>query len=148
MKARTVILVGILLSICLIALRTIPGTAAPAPDADRQPRKTLETLKKKLPQVVTGVVKSDAWFLGSNECKVKLVRRIAADEAKIILVLEGNDGDGKHLVRDDDYLVIHLRYFDGAWTTIRFEGSFHPDHVYIKRAAHALMLAIDQLGEK
>jgi len=101
---------------------------------------TLEALKKELPQAVA------RW--GGADTKVKLVRRFAKDEAKIVLVKEDHDDKGKRLPDNDAYMIIYLRYFEGTWTSTRFEASWLYDNDEGKRMTYAIMLAIDQIGEK
>lgn len=145
MNRRSLVRKGIILCVGLIALTILPGAAAPVPDAARQRQETFETLKKKLPEAVSDVVKSDSWHI-CGDAKVRLIRRIAADEAKVTVVSEVTR-DGRRWPSSDEYLTIYLRYFDGVWTTTRFDASCSTDSL-VTKTAHALMLAIDQIGEK
>jgi hypothetical protein len=145
MNPRSLVRKGIVLCVGLIALTTLPGAAAPIPDAARQRLETFETLKKKLPQVVSRLANSDSWLLG-GDVKVRLIRRIAADEAKVTVVSEVTN-NGKRWPSQDEYLTLYLHYFDGAWTTTRFEGS-SSEKDFVNKTAYALMLGIDQIGER
>jgi len=80
-----------------------------------------------------------------REARVELVRRVAADRAKVVIVFKGLDGMGKPDPLYDDIVTIYLRYFDGAWTTTRYDSSWTPT-VYGNKAVRFLMLAIDKSG--
>jgi hypothetical protein len=53
--------------------------------------------------------KSGRWGRKS-EAAVQLVRRVAADEAKLVIVFKGLDGMGKPEPLFDDIVTIYLRY--------------------------------------
>ena len=76
---------------------------------------------------------------------MQLVRRVAADGAKLVDVFKGLDGMGKPDPLYDDVVTIYLRYYDGAWTTTRYDSSWTPT-VYGNKAVRFLMLAIDKSG--
>ncbi len=118
--------------------------AAPAADGTKA-RETFEALKRRLPGGVTEwATKSGRWD-PKREATVALVRRVAADEAKVAIVFKGLDGMGKPDPLFDDVVTIYLRYYDGAWTTTRYDSSWTPT-VYGNKAVRFLMLAIDKSG--
>ena len=118
--------------------------AAPAAD-DTKARETFEGLKRRLPGVVTEwATKSGRWD-PKREAVVELIRRVAADEAKVVILFKGLDGMGKPDPMFDDIVTIYLRYYDGAWTTTRYDSSWTPT-VYGNKAVRFLMLAIDKSG--
>jgi hypothetical protein len=124
----------------LLALALFAPAAGAAEDKARE---TFEGLKRRLPGVVTEwATKSGRWD-PKREAKVELVRRVAADEAKVVIVFKGLDGMGKPDPLFDDIVTISLRYFDGAWTTTRYDSSWTPT-VYGNKAVRFLMLAIDK----
>jgi hypothetical protein len=120
------------------------ASAAPAAD-DPKARETFAALKKRLPGVVTEWAKKSGRWDPKREANVELVRRIKADEAKVVIVFKGLDGMGKPDPLFDDIVTIYLRYFDGAWTTTRYDSSWTPT-VYANKAVRFLMLAIDKSG--
>ena len=97
----------------------------PGPPKDRRPggelrapaddgRAKFEALKKRLPGIVSAWAKT-AWL---TEPKLRLARRTSPTDAKIIFV-------ARPAVRDDDsdcIFSLYLRYYDGAWTTMRWEA--------------------------
>jgi hypothetical protein len=118
--------------------------AAPAAD-DTKAKETFEGLKRRLPGVVAEWAKKSGRWDPKREAVVELVRRLAADEAKVVIVLKGLDGMGKPDPLYDDVVTIYLRYYDGAWTTTRYDSSWTPT-VYGNKAVRFLMLAIDKSG--
>jgi hypothetical protein len=131
------------LALCASAATT-PAPAAPVPD-ERQARETFEALKKRLPGVVAEWARKSGRWDPKREPSVELVRRVAADEAKVVIVFKGLDGMGKPDPLFDDVVTLELRYFDGAWTTVRYDTSWSPT-VYGNKAVRFLMLAIDKSG--
>ena len=127
-----------------LALCASAATAAPLPD-ERQAQETFAALKKRLPEVVTEWAKKSGRWDPKREAVVELVRRVAADEAKVVIVFKGLDGMGKPDPLYDDVVTIYLRYYDGAWTTTRYDSSWTPT-VYGNKAVRFLMLAIDKSG--
>ena len=128
-----------------IALAALALCAPAAAADDRSARETFDALKQRLPGVVTEWAKKSGRWDPKREAKVELVRRVAADEAKVTLVFKGLDGMGKPDPLYDDVVTIYLRYYDGAWTTTRYDSSWTPT-VYGNKAVRFLMLAIDKSG--
>ena len=118
--------------------------AAPAAD-DTKARETFAALKQRLPGVVTEWAKKSGRWDPKREASVELVRRVAADEAKVVIVFKGLDGMGKPDPLFDDVVTVYLRYYDGVWTTTRYDTSWTPT-VYGNKAVRFLMLAIDKSG--
>ena len=118
--------------------------AAPAAD-DTQARETFAALKQRLPGVVTEWAKKSGRWDPKREAVVELVRRVAADEAKVVIVFKGLDGMGKPDPLFDDVVTVYLRYYDGEWTSTRYDSSWTPT-VYGNKAVRFLMLAIDKSG--
>ncbi len=71
-----------------------------------------EALKKRLPELTAPWCKSE-WVTAPQ---VQFARLISPTEAKIILEAKDMYMDGKHVY------VIFLQYYDGKWTTTRWEG--------------------------
>jgi hypothetical protein len=94
--------------------------------------------------VVTEWAKKSGRWGPKREAVVQLVRRVAADEAKLVIIFKGFDGVGKPDPLFDDIVTIYLRY-DGAWTTARYDSSWTLT-VYGNKAVRFLMLAIDRSG--
>ena len=121
-----------------------PARAAQGP-YERKALETFVALEKRLPGVVTEWAKKSGRWDPKREAVVELVRRVAADEAKVVIVFKGLDGMGKPDPHFDDIVTIYLRYYDGAWTTTRYDSSWTPT-VYGNKAVRFLMLAIDKSG--
>ena len=119
------------------------GPAAKAAD-DPKAQETFAALKQRLPGVVTEWAKKSGRWDPKREAVVELVRRVAADEAKVVIVFKGLDGMGKPDPLFDDVVTIYLRYY-GAWTTARYDSSWTPT-VSGNKAVRFLMLAIDKSG--
>jgi hypothetical protein len=128
---------------CIAAALLALALAAPADD--EKARETFTALKKRLPEVVTEWAKKSGRWDPKREATVELVRRFAADEAKVVIVFKGLDTMGKPDPLYDDVVTIYLRYYDGAWTTTRYDSSWTPT-VYGNKAVRFLMLAIDKSG--
>jgi len=118
--------------------------AAPAAD-DTKARETFAALKQRLPGVVTEWAKKSGRWDPKREAVVELVRRVAADEAKVVIVFKGLDGMGKPDPLFDDVVTVYLRYYDGEGTSTRYDSSWTPT-VYGNKAVRFLMLAIDKSG--
>jgi hypothetical protein len=132
------------LALALLAALVLCGQTrpAPTPDADRDAKARLEALKKRLPALVAGWAKK-RWY-ASAKVKVQVARLTAPAEAKLTLLSEAYDGDGRRDLDNDHVLTIHLRYHDGAWLTARFDASWQPADHWSNRAVRFLMLAIDE----
>jgi hypothetical protein len=143
---------------------------APAPTEEQLAKAKLETLKKKLPETLTdGVNKSERWSM-KYEATVQSLRLIGPSEAKLTVRLEALSSDQTGTVEkvpaSDEVLVIYLTFYDGAWTTRRFEGTWNDaDSPFAaggpggggrpatrntrnNRAAKFLLTAIDVVTEK
>ena len=124
-----------------------PGHAAPAPELppDQPAQVAFEALKQKLPKALTDWA-GEYWYRDS-QVEVRLARRTGPAEAKVT-VLCRSFSMGQPDPQNDQLITVYLHYYEGAWTTTRFEASWSPTSAYNTRAAHFLMLAIDQLGGK
>ena len=131
------------MALALLAL-ALCASAAPAAD-DRKAQETFEALKKRLPGVVTEWAKKSGRWDPKREAAVELMRRVAADEAKVVIVFKGLDGMGKPDPLFDDVVTVYLRYYDGEWTSTRYDSSWTPT-VSGNKAVRFLMLAIDKSG--
>jgi hypothetical protein len=128
-------------AIALVALTALTAAAAPAP-TDGRAKERLEALKKRLPGVVAAWAK-ERWYR-SNKVEVRVVRRLGPAEAKVSILSRSFHSDGTRTRHDDAVLTIHLRYYDGAWTTTHFDGTWSATNDFNSRAARFLMLAIDE----
>jgi hypothetical protein len=138
-------LAAVALSASLLAGST--GRAAPAPDMDRPAREAFEALKKRLPTAVAAWTK-ETFGERTTEyaCEVRSARRIGPAEAKLTLTVTYAPG-GKR-PRVDHLHVIFLRYYDGSWTTTRYEPRLAMNNPAGARDILLLMLAIDESKEK
>jgi hypothetical protein len=159
-------------TLILVLAFTPFARTAPAPTEEQLAKAKLETLKKKLPETLTdGVNKSERWSM-KYEATVQSLRLIGPTEAKLTVRLEAfardQNGTLEKAPPSDEILVIYLTFYDGAWTTRRFEGTWNeldtafaagggpgggrgvanPRGNRNNRAAKFLLAAIDDLTEK
>jgi hypothetical protein len=130
---------------CLFTLALLAPavSAAPAPDPAKQ---KLEAMKKKLSEVVKEWGEAHAHKvgqMGQGHAKLRLARQVSPTEAKVsVLVWPEARGEV-----DGVAVTILLRYYDGSWTTTRYEGDWG-DAPGAANAVRVLMMAVDELGEK
>jgi hypothetical protein len=159
-----------ILALILVTAFAPFARTAPAQTEEQLAKAKLETLKKKLPETLTdGVNKSERWSM-KYEATVQSLRLIGPTEAKLTVRLEASSRDQNGTLEkapaSDEVLVIYLTFYDGAWTTRRFEGTWNElDTVFAaggpggrgavnprgnrnNRAAKFLLAAIDDLTEK
>jgi hypothetical protein len=143
---------------------------APAPTEEQLAKAKLDTLKKKLPETLTDAVnKSERWSM-KYEATVQSLRLIGPTEAKLTVRLEAFSRDQNGTLEkapvSDEILVIYLTFYDGAWTTRRFDGTWNEESPFAagapgagggrgpargtrnNRAAKFLLTAIDEVTEK
>jgi hypothetical protein len=165
--------------LALATLTTLAALLGSSPGHTAEPAKAKEAeekfadLKKRLPEVVTKLVKESEWFafadaagvlvlpvVGQPQAEVMLMRRIGPTEAKITILIHFRGDDPKKTV-EAALFSIYLRYFEGSWTSTRLEGSWPSAHLADKdsielarryqeryiRGAHLLMQAIDLEAE-
>ena len=104
---------GLTIGIVLLAGTSRAGDLLPSSEDKAQA--TFEVLKKRLPVIVIAWAQANDLSV-SPENVVKVARRTGDTEAKITLAI----GEGEKV---DRLVIIHLRYYDGLWTTIRSEAS-------------------------
>jgi hypothetical protein len=142
--ATGVLALAIVLSFCL------RGWTAPAPSEEQAAKAKLETLEKKLPEFLIENIDKSRWAF-RYKSSVRFVRMTGPATAKIAVRLEafisGKDGSEVKEPSIDELLVIHLSYYDGVWTTQRYEGTFTADRDNNRRAKF-LMVALDELAAK
>jgi hypothetical protein len=115
-----------------VACHAAALAAAPAPDGDKAARQTFEELKKRLPKVADGWVR-ERWQKMANypetrdrpgfSAEVRLARRVGPAEAKVTVVIRMTSG-GERMAWADQVVTLHLRYFEGSWTTRRLDTSW------------------------
>ncbi len=117
---------------------------APAPEVDRK-KESFEGLKKKLPSVVAERLKKELGQfaeLKNLKVEVQLARFTGPSEAKVTLYITMEVEDYVTL-EVPQYLSAYLRFYDGQWTTTRFDCS-----PKMADLVTAIMLDIDQAGGK
>jgi hypothetical protein len=129
--------------------------AVPAPDSARLPKQRLEALKRKLPDVVGDWMKQEGrfvWLPNSVTCapEVRVVRRVAPERAKAVILFAARDQQGVRDWRKDVLLNVFLTYQDGTWTTEKFEVFIRSGlNLGTARETFAfLMMDIDEAAEK
>jgi hypothetical protein len=114
----------------------LPDRAALAQPTD-DAQKKLEVLRKSLPEAIDrGVKKGAGYGVPEDKLRVQLLRRLSADEAKLTVVLF-----------DESIFVFYLKYYDGSWTTTRYEAKCAGFMNGRENCAINIALAIDQIGE-
>jgi hypothetical protein len=116
-------------AVVLVLACCSPAKTAPAPTEEQLAKAKLEPLKKKLPEVLTDAVnKSERWSM-KYEATVQSLRLVGPTEAKLTVRLEALSSDRNGTVEkvptSDEILVIYLTFYDGAWTTRRFDGTWN-----------------------
>jgi hypothetical protein len=146
--ATGVLALAIVLSICL------SGWAAPAPSDEQTAKAKLEALEKKLPDLLTENVDQSEYWANPYKGSVRAVRMTGPTSAKLTVRLEhfakNENGGVVKAPRLDEVLVIYMSYYDGVWTTQRYEGTW-TDDTYLKansRGVKFLMAALDEMAAK
>jgi hypothetical protein len=132
------------------------GRPAPAPNEEQRAKEKLDSLKKKLPDIVTDAVNKSQRWASKFEGSVDSLRQVGPAEAKLTVRLDALGQDPTGTIGKNPYYdeiaVIYLSYYDGAWTTRHYEGSWsqvvggqaNPNH----KGVRFLMAAIDRVSEK
>jgi hypothetical protein len=145
----------VVFAIALILSFGLPGEAAPTPSEEQPAKAKLEALKKKLPDCLKEYIDNCDVENHRWECiyktSVPTLRMTGPAEAKLTVRLEAFRNIGvKGVVKrpnEDAVLVIYLTYYDGVWTTRRFDGTWSEGH-FNTIGTKFLMSAIDELNEK
>src|SRR5215469_12595754 len=134
MKAK--IVGGVLLAVACLCLLAVEGTSqpnpptlpsVPGPDAPPPPlrpgraaKEKLETLKKRLPYVVSSWAK-ERWY---DNCtvEVRVVRMLGPTEAKVVLMSRWADPKGRPDPPKDTVFTIFLDFYEGVWSTTRSDA--------------------------
>jgi hypothetical protein len=140
----------------LVLLLACPTAfATPAPDTAEKAKERLEAMKKRLPEVVEGWYRRQGvmpWLPPGCTCRteLRLVRRLAPDRAKAVLLLAAYGDAGKRWEGGDVLLTVFLSFQDGCWTSERFElvGSGPAPERLARLPVALLVLAIDEAAEK
>jgi hypothetical protein len=147
----------------LSLLLCIRGDTAPSPNEELTAKTKLESLRKKVPDVLEEEVnKSDKW-IRQYEASVQTMRMIGPGEAKLTVRLKAVNTTGVKDGSHDEVVVVYLSYYAGTWTTRRFESTWSdPDFVGgggggrggaprstgNSRGVRFLMAALDEVAEK
>jgi hypothetical protein len=121
------------------------GHAAPALDEEMATKKSFSTLKERLPKAVEAWLK-DVGYEKHYVAEVKSARRIEATKGKVAIVVSRIDSSGNvppKVVSVELVVMIFLQYYDGRWTTTRFEPLTDKDRDWLKDLG-VLMVAIDE----
>jgi hypothetical protein len=119
--------------------------SAPAPDQNKAAKANLAALKSKLPELLKDQLADRNRWRTNYEAKLKSLRQIDSNEAKLTIFLEGANETG--LTADREAIFIYLKFHDGIWTTSRFETTFSGARP-TNRGVMFLMAEIDELAEK
>jgi hypothetical protein len=133
----------VLVALALLAAAAA-GQAAPVADEDRLAREGLEALKKKLPGTLAAWAKQ---HLPEYKPEVRVVRW-ASDRAVKLRILLRYDNDRKRVASEDHVLTVLLQFHAGRWGAEVAEPSWPPKEEQLNKAAHFLLLAIDEATEK
>ena len=136
--ARTV-----LVALALLAAGAV-GQAAPVADEERLAREALDALKKKLPATVAAWAKQR---LPDYKPEVRVVRWAGDRDVKVRILLR-YDGGRNRFASEDHVLSVLLHYHAGRWGAEVAEPSWSAKEEGLNKAAHFLLLAIDEAAEK
>jgi len=139
--------------VLLFGAASAVGDAVPsAPvDQDRETIERLESLRKKLPDIVSSWRKEPGVGSlkdSSYKSELRLLRRICPNRAKGVIVFESYDEEGKPKPNFSVHLTIFLAYQDGCWTTESFEVFGWSSADNFRTPYATLMLAIDEISKK
>jgi len=119
-----------------------------SPSQSAQPEK-VDVAGKKLAALVTKFPKvyekNPDGSRRSLKTKIEMARRISPEEAKIIVVLQGDDD------REFFHCFIFMRFYEGHWTTIRGDGLIESSVLFkngSKNYLHQIMRAIDKASSE
>jgi hypothetical protein len=120
-----------------ITLVCFPPEGTPAfARADDAAQEKLEAVRKRLPGAINQGFKKVAGIgVKESDVKIELFRRLSPTEAKVTVVLA-----------EESVLTFYLRYYDGAWTTIRHEARCDGIMKGREEALIDMALAIDEIG--
>jgi hypothetical protein len=127
-----------------------PAVAAPAPDERREEQGKLDALGNELPGLVASGA-TERFGLNPNppfafHAQVKYLRRVAEHRAKATVVLDYSE-PGKP-PQSSMILSVRLQYFEGAWSTIDYDGTWNAFGAHQRETGLYLLLAIDRAGAK
>ena len=125
MRSAMFLPIAVLVLVCVCGG---PLRAAPEANETRVAKDRLDVLKKRLPDLlVDSINKSERWAM-KYEATVQSLRMIGPAEAKLTIRLEAlsaeHTGTLEKVPTSDEVLVIFLSYYDGNWTTKRFEATW------------------------
>jgi hypothetical protein len=120
--------------------------AAPAPNTTRKAKEKLEALKKRLPDIVSSWAK-ERWYQ-TETVEVRVVRMLGPTQAKVVLLSQASDDQGGRKPYQDKVFTIFLDFYDGIWSSTRFDASWPATNHFENSSVRFLMLAIDEAGEK
>jgi hypothetical protein len=134
---------AVLVALALLAAGAA-GRAAPVADEERLAREGLDALKKKLPATVAAWAKQR---LPEYKPEVRVVRWAGDRDVKVRILLR-YDNARNRLASEDHVLSVLLHYHGGRWGAEVAEPSWPSREEQLNRAAHFLLLAIDEAAEK
>jgi len=156
--SKVLLLRGATLSVLGLLVFAGAGQVAPAPapaPAQDESLLKLEKLKKKLPDLLTEWKQSKRLHTNNDydfTCEPRLVRRLSPTEAKVAIVIQPfRMRDARRDPSNEQILTIYLQFFDGVWTTTKFEAVWNGYFCGEREGnsfARFLMLAIDESAEK
>jgi hypothetical protein len=135
---------------CLaVIFATAQLDAAPAPAPNNKAKEKLEALKKRLPVVLDAWVKERSVTQSVNLIPVlRRVRLIGDGQAKVVVHLHSRNEAGQASDSALFMVTIYLSFYDGLWTTTRFEWGGYRREKRWEESTPFLMDAIDEAAEK
>jgi hypothetical protein len=129
---------------CLLTLALLAPTVSAAPAAPDRAKEAFRAVKAKLPEVVKKW--QEVHWRNHGPAEVRLARQVSPTEAKVTILFPGLDGKGQPAPAENAAVTIYLSYYEGNWTTSRWQFFMHAPGSQAE--IQLLTLAIDELGEK
>lgn len=129
-------------AVTLVLAGQMAGKTAPVAEKHRKMKTSFAALQKKLPSLVAHWLGESGWIEPKQvKTEIKLARFTGPSDAKITLFISLTNNESG-ILHCPERLSFHLHYFDGMWTTTRFDcGSKWTEMVV------DLMLTIDRAAQ-
>jgi hypothetical protein len=137
-------LLALFVAMSLLVTLSKEAQTAPAPNENESAKTSLAALKRKLPELLKEQLADRNRWRMSYESKIKSLRQIDSNEAKLTIFLEAASQAG---AIDSEVIFIYLKHHDGIWTSSRFETTFIGNRATNKGILF-LMAAIDELADQ
>lgn len=148
--------VSAILLVLIVALGATSAGASPGKDSDQSAKK-FKIITQQIPSLLQkyvffSTVKPSLGTMvggypwGNRESELRIARRTDATEAKVVIQIRYLTDKG--VERAFDLVIIHLKFFEGVWTTCSYESTWLDADKRRDSDVKKLMLDIDELSGK